>query len=345
MIKAKTKFDASKVVNELITPVFKFKKPKDDIDKAIQCFLKGNTGKFGRYLACENALVYRVIVTSNRGENVECNTNVIAIRLDKESGSLFIGNSSILPLIGRSVAYGNESLNRGVTDVQQRISTHIQMIPFTVFTQAGLDLNKIEILERGPAETVTRKVLNPKYDSSEPAKMKKNNIKMWLIETVHYTGASLFKVEERVFLFDIDRREIDHKVFNPFLAGIPAPVETIADAYQALKPKEVVEAEKNGVDIKRQGEWFFIRVKNQTGLSPDKTPQEDREWLPEFRPMTLQAGDNSPNTAQLGVQAKGYCKGKISHDGREHADLILKHWYIAIPNTATESFTITGDVD
>ena len=37
--------------------------------------------------------------------------------------------------------------------------------------------------------------------------------------------------------------------------------------------------------------------------------------------------------------------GYVEHSGREHAKLVLKGWFKAIPNTSTRSFTITGDVD
>ena len=85
-----------------------------------------------------------------------------------------------------------------------------------------------------------------------------------------------------------------------------------------------------------------------------------------LRRVTLQAGPNRPNYA-MGIsldhdqavrghgvlddwqevrdRAVSYVTGKVEHSGREHAPLILKGWYRAVPNTATESFTITGDID
>ena len=54
------------------------KNPKQDFEKAINAFLKGETGKFGKYLAVENALVYRTMITE-RGD-VFTRQNIIAYR-------------------------------------------------------------------------------------------------------------------------------------------------------------------------------------------------------------------------------------------------------------------------
>jgi hypothetical protein len=316
-------------------PKFKFKKPADDIDKAIQCFLTGNTGKFGKYFAVKNALVYRTIVTSNNGSDQELCQNIIALRLTRPSGDLFIGNSSILPLIGRSVTYGNEHLNRSVQPVQTRLSRYITMIPFSVFTEANLDLTQIEVLDKGPEETVTR--IEQKWDAR-----KKEDVPVDV--EVHFTGASVFRVENKTFLFDIDRREIEHKIFNAFLVELTKPVATVKEAYDSLMPDEVKQALKKGLDVKRQGEWFFIPVKGE--FEPVKA-RPNRWDKKQFEPLTLRAGENRPNTAsKYHVDGKTQLvSGLVEHSGREHANLVLKGWYKPVVNTSIQSFTLTGDVD
>lgn len=319
-------------------PVFKFKKAVDDIDKAIQCFLKGGTGKFGKYLAVKNALVYRTIITSRNGTTQELGQNIIALKLVRQNETLFVGNSSILPLIGRMSAWGRESLNRSVSDVQTRLSRYIQMIPFSVFTEAGLDLTQIEIIERGPEQNVVRTEL--KYN----AKTRENDK---IDVQVHFTGASLFRVEDRLFLFDIDQREIKHKIFNAFLVELKSNVKTIESAYDSLKPKEVKAAEAKGLEVKRQGEWFFIPVKGD--FEPIKhTPRwGDDKGKSVAMPIDLKAGNNRPNKVTKHTIYKGetLVSGRSEHAGREHATLILDGWFKAIPNTSIQSFTLTGDVD
>jgi hypothetical protein len=89
-----------------------------------------------------------------------------------------------------------------------------------------------------------------------------------------------------------------------------------------------------GKQVLRQGEWFFV----STNVDPKGN---------EIKPMELRAGANRPNRAELGFQNgnETYVSGTITHSGREHAPLKLKGWYTVFPNTAIESFTITGDID
>jgi hypothetical protein len=38
-------------------------------------------------------------------------------------------------------------------------------------------------------------------------------------------------------------------------------------------------------------------------------------------------------------------RGRVYHGGFEHNPIDLKGWHKAVPNTAVESFRISGDVD
>jgi hypothetical protein len=284
--------------------------------------------------------------------------DVVAKRVRRPDGStLYIGNSSVLGLIGRYVSFGRAHNNTNETEIQQRLSQLIPMVPFRVFEQAGLNLDSMRILERGPAESIERK--------REAGTDRKTGKPKYKLETVHFTGASLFQVDGSCFLFDIDRREVKEKVFNPFLAKLPVPVRTIAEAYDSLKPEEVKAAETAGQTVPRQGEWFFLPVDWDTAQMLDRCILEQNNLGETVRQIELRAGRNRPNYAQgislyngrpvrgtrvdnwqdVRARAESYVTGKVEHSGREHAPLILKGWYRAVPNTATESFTITGDID
>lgn len=241
----------------------------------------------------------------------------------------------------------------------------------------------------------------------------------------HFVGAMLIQVKNKQFLFDVDRGELPHYRFNPFLSELPRKVKSIEEAYKVLKPKEVRQAEKKGLKVRRQGEWFFIPVKdkfNQPERSSTVVPNRIRYYkkfdlpsslfmygehtttktlkevketdyysrlLPKYKKPLLQrfreynqkvvkfnkeytklkekydkenqahqsfrwggniqAGDNRPNrVSHLYMDLKNdktYCKGKVSHTGREHEDIQLEGWHLAVPNTATKSFTISGNID
>ena len=307
---------------------------KDTIGMCINAFLKGEERKFGNYKVTKNKLSYMAQVWGEQKENI------VAIRL--KSG-MVLGNASILSLIGRKVAYGtNERMNRYITEIQTRLTPLIPMLPFNVFQEAKLDIEKLEILEEGPEENVIKKFENINYDSFD----KKSNEPKFIEEKVHFTGAKLFAIKDTHFLFDIDRNEIKHKIFNAFLVKLPSKTKTISEAYQSLKPKAVLQAEKNGVTVLRQGEWFLI----PTDKKPTDPKARAKIGIPKVKPyhrFVLQAGFNRPNEATKGfkIGEKSYISGTLEHSGREHKNLILKKWYFVVPNTATKSFTIEGDID
>jgi hypothetical protein len=314
---------------------FKLKKPKDEIQKAINAFLTGKIGKFGHYVAVENALVYRTVVED--GMNFKVLQDVIAVKMIREGNTIFLGNSSILSFIGRTVNWGNENLNRSVTDIQTRLSILIPMVPFTVFKQAGLDLLKLNIVDRGNEETLRIKESTGKHD-------KDYNPIMHVVNR-HFTGASLYEVEGKQFLFDVDRREVEHKILNPFLVELTTKVRTISEAYDSLMPSEVKDAIKEGKTVLRQGEWFFIPVEGEFQAKTVKNQWSGKE---EKQRAELKAGPNRPNYAtnmHESVTLGLLVSGKVSHSGREHADLNLNGWYKPVVNTSIRSFTITGDVD
>lgn len=319
------------------------KRPKKDFEKAINSFLKNEKGKFGKYFSLGNALVYRTIITTEYGESQKVGQDIIARKIN---GSI-VGNSSILPLIGRSVSFGNERLNSSITEVQEKLGQIVTMIPFSVFEEANLDLNQFEILERGKEEEVIRKIDNPKYKSWEEEDMEKKGILEFIDENIHFTGASLFRVENAYYLFDIDREELKHKIFNPFLVKLPNEVETIKAAYDSLIPEEV----KGQKGVIRQGEFFYIPVKIDKAFleKQEVFGEEDNIELNTYssRTFKIQAGNNRPNIAQIGFNCNGnaFIKGIVRHSGREHRDVKLKNWYKVVPNTAIDSFTIEGDID
>jgi hypothetical protein len=249
---------------------------------------------------------------------------VLAVRLS--SGQL-VGNANRLNHAVRK-SFGRAVERDG--EIQRTLQESMAMLPFSVFKESGLSPENIEFLDQTGPETVGVKVTRWK-DGKEVTKIEKR----------HFTGASLFRLGKKYFLFDIDRREIEHGIFNAFLVELPGPAKTVKDAYQSLKPKEVIDAEKRGVNVKRQGEVFFLPTDKE--VEPDK----ERNWenkIVEKRGV-LQAGGNRPNYAQRINEKTGLVSGKVEHSGREHAPLILKGWFKPVPNTSTKSFQITGEID
>jgi hypothetical protein len=92
------------------------------------------------------------------------------------------------------------------------------------------------------------------------------------ITTIHTLGDSVIRVKDRFYLSAVDETGVGAGMY--FLAELAtdrAPA-SLADAFNALKPPVVREAEAQGTNVLRQGEWFaiptmFLRQPNKTPLT------------------------------------------------------------------------------
>jgi hypothetical protein len=311
-----------------------FKVPKD-IDKnlynALCAFLTKKVLKSGNYIATENALVFRSLSTVDG-----YNQDVLCIRLTQDGQDHYIGNSSRLAFTGTKIAFGRRIKGWGTSEAQRTMEKiGMPMLPFTAFHESGLKVTATKILNQSGPETVKRHTGQNKKGEK-------------LFTDVHFTGATLFKNETSCFLFDIDRVEIDHGIFNPFIVQLPRMVESISEAYDSLIPLEVRTAKIEGKEVLRQGEHFFIKVADYAAASPDKAPR--RDWMQDgdvrLKEARLSAQGNRDHVCSEFNETLGLVSGFVRHQGREHLDLNLRSgWWRPVPNTAVKAFTISGDID
>lgn len=311
-----------------------YKVPKNaskDLKEAMTAFFSGQVLKAGNYVSTENALVYRSIsVVDNFKQDVLC------LRLIQDGQAHYLGNSSTMTVSGTRVAFGQRTRSWGASEPQKVMeSMGVPMLPFNAFTQAGLKVTQTKIIDQGGAETVRR-------STKEDRKGNK------IYENVHFTGASLFQNGDAYFLFDIDRVEIEHGIFNPFIVQLPRAVSSINEAYDSLIPLAVRTAKTEGKTVLRQGEHFFIKVADAHEYKPDQERgrfSEDGDVLI-FKEARLSAQGNRDHVTSLFNEKSGLVSGFVRHQGREHLDLDLTMgWWKPIPNTAVKAFTITGDID
>lgn len=278
-------------------------------------------------------------------------SKVVAFR-NKSLGVVM--NSEVLSLTTFEREFlGSESIIQNAVKEIAKLS-----IPFNVLQAAELKLEETNIIEQGPQETFALK----------------NN------QTRHFTGYLLLENKGRKFLMDVDRIEIEHGLFNVFFVEVDSSVKTRAEAYESMKPEVIKNAEKLGVEYKRQGEWFFL----PTGQFFTVKNKDIYRWLdPKHKGNSLQQfaishGKGRPNNVYRpcvdGKPIDNMFCGIVTHQGREHHPLILGHvnltdestgcpqleghysggddnhdiqvaLYQVIGNTTVSNFTITGDVD
>lgn len=236
----------------------------------------------------------------------------------KRVNGVFIGNSSGLHRNSKGNRVGSR------LRIQEIISRYIPVVPFTMFEQTGFSLGSFRMLDKGPDEEI---------DLGRKDRDGKKIID-------HFTGAMLFNIGKSQFLFDIDRNDLALKNFNAFMSRLAKKCETIEEAYASLKPTEVYDAERFlKASVPRQGEWFFIPVHGKR-----------------IPPLVAEKGSNGAFVNAV-LQSKGnrahyveqkcgeYVKGKVWHGGFEHKPIHLDGWYRPVPNTAVESFKISGAID
>ena len=123
---------------------------------------------------------------------------------------------------------------------------------------------------------------------------------------------------------------------HPWIAHIPKTIGTVAEAVQYLKPAAVKRAENNGLEVKRQGDWFFIPVRRphhsaspddwQHGLDGDHHPGEMLATKSEWAVI-------SPDSGSVKLPAGTiYVRGRLDHS--QHNSLFLDGWHKAVRNKA-----------
>jgi len=164
----------------------------------------------------------------------------------------------------------------------------------------------------------------------------------------HVLGGSLFEYEGRRFLSGMDESGVRNGLF--FLTElVDNEVETVADAFESLKPEQVKQAEAEGKKVLRQGEWFFVEVGDlDTGLKVEvqkqyvlKGRRADRE-------------DHHVVTEGIEIDGRQFVRGVVKHSRGEHRMLKLyepgvkrkdRPWFEAFENVQVNSWSASGNVD
>jgi hypothetical protein len=197
-----------------------------------------------------------------------------------------LSNANQLEYVGRRFAWGRETTRwgRGRQAVEQQWMEQAGAVPFpfTLFSETGMNVRDFSWIIKPKSENVSV-IIPPRYPNEKAGN-----------ERRHFSGACLFAIGEDTFLFDVDRKELDHGIFNPFVTKLPRRVETIEEAYDSLMPDEIKTAISSGTEVLRQGEFFFVKYSDECPIKPDLT-DEEREIL-KFQPSRVGFGIGSPNT-------------------------------------------------
>jgi len=152
----------------------------------------------------------------------------------------------------------------------------------------------------------------------------------------HRIGQVLFEYENRYFICGMDEGSY-------FVSELPNKVNSVKDAFLLLMPKLARDAITQGIEVKRQGEWFFIPPKDSM-ISVPKHKVKD-----ELKMQALPFEQNSAQHTVTRMILNGkmiFAKGFVRHSRHEHRTLKLgDDFHIAMKNTAIGNWSSNGNVD
>ncbi len=165
--------------------------------------------------------------------------------------------------------------------------------------------------------------------------------------SVHTLGDSVIRVKDRFYLSAVDETgsSWNGMYFLAELATDQAPA-SLADAFNALKPPVVREAEAQGANVLRQGEWFAIPTKHLTS----ELMRDVERGVAVYRQNHVLGKDGHHQLEEAIIYRAGdrkgqvFARGVLKHTENEHYDLDLGtiRWYQIVHNIQGASYTLTG---
>jgi hypothetical protein len=285
----------------------------------------------------------------------------MAIRMETNGKTWYLVNGE---------RYSNTT-SKHQSNLREALQYKTQMtIPFQALERAGILKETIELIDQEDARYITKY----RYDKDTGEK---------IAYEVHLLGAALFRAQRwesgspewGYFLSGLD--ETGRDPWNAyFLAQIDTDYygktpETVDQAYWALKPEEVTQADVDDEEVLRQGEWFFIRMDEDEQeffkkLEKDCEKDIKREGVSNIDLPNLyytrngflknrdeERAERHRCTRLVRLKGKGenedvvrtYVRGTVRHTDGDHKVLKLDGWYCVYENTQLRGWAVDGSVD
>lgn len=176
----------------------------------------------------------------------------------------------------------------------------------------------------------------------------------------HRLGECLFRSNGTLYLSGFDPSgSNDGLYFLTQLAPQNRVIKTVNDAYENMKPEAVKQAEQEGKDVRRQGEFFFVNTGYEYNESHN-LPAASHFFF--FRPYSLAHHDpdreQRRHHATVGFYADGrqFVCGVVRHTNNDHRMLKLydepgtpekdRYWYeVFEADNQVISYSAIGGID
>jgi hypothetical protein len=146
-----------------------------------------------------------------------------------------------------------------------------------------------------------------------------------------------------------------------FVSQLPIQVKTVEQAFRCLKPKAVLAAERKGIEVKRQGEWFFVptglnntamaklvgctitQLKAKASESPLPRPTNQNSNLHMCRQVTV--GDALYARGNVYHRWASQIGGKFHSTGQHKTIHLGDEWHTVHRNTEVAAWSQGGSFD
>jgi hypothetical protein len=259
----------------------------------------------------------------------------------KDDGLLVNGAGFSWPIAGHQ---------RSILRTAEASKSRFGVVPFHSIVAAWTD-GEVDDWDRAPIPTkdLQKEVSIVVPSQGERWKQVKTKDKYGQEETtsIHTLGDSVVRVKDRYYLSAVDETgsSPNGMYFLVELATDRAP-KTLEDAFNALKPAVVREAEARGANIMRQGEWFAI----PTILRTSELMRDVEQGVAAYRLKHVLGKDGHHQLEEAIIYRAGdrkgqvFARGVLTHTKNEHTDLDLGtiRWYLIVHNVAGAAYTLTG---
>ena len=310
-------------------------------EQVIENFIREGKGGTGSYVkATDDVLLSRIPRRVNRWGSVQESVKApLAVRLQDDS----------LLTNGAAFSWPISRHQRQILRSLEHAHARFGVVPFHSIVAAWTDGEKDD-WEKTPIPIRDLQKEVAIVVPSEGERWKevefKNKYGSKKTKTIHTLGDSVIRVKERFYLSAVDETGFGAGMY--FLAELatdraPASLE---DAFNALKPPAVREAEARGSDVRRQGEWFAI----PTMLHTSELMRDVERGIAVYRQKHVLGKDGHHQLEEAVIYRAGdrkgqvFARGVLKHTKDEHMDLDLGsiRWYEIVHNIQGASYTLTG---
>jgi len=306
----------------------------------IDNFVHHGDGGRGTYMRADKDVLYSKFPTYYRGSyGLAGETIPLAVRL--RDGSLLVN--------GARLQWPASGHQRNVLAALQNLSGAFGVVPFHSVVAAWTDGEVRDWNQKPiPIRHLQREVGIVVPSEGERWQEVTEKDKHGRIHTrqVHTLGDSVVRVHDRFYLSAVDPTGRGSGMY--FLAELHtdrAPA-SLLDAFNALKPKTVREAEARGANVRRQGEWFAIPTKFLTS----ELLRDVERGVAVYRQRHVLGRDGHHELEEAILYRVGprkgevYARGVLRHIQDEHRDLDLGtiRWHQVVRNIQGASYTLSG---